>query len=130
MLRLLLVHVCLRVLRVRPLLGQAVRLAALATCGEHFAHRVATQKPQHHRLVTTGVYSVLRHPSYCGWFWWSVGTQLVLGTPLCVVAYAAASYRFFAARIPYEEAALCRLFGRAEYEAYRATTVVGIPLIG
>ena len=42
--------------------GQAVRLAALATCGEHFAHRVATQKPQHHRLVTTGVYSVLRHP--------------------------------------------------------------------
>ena len=29
MLRLLLVHVCLRVLRVRPLLGQAVRLARL-----------------------------------------------------------------------------------------------------
>ena len=108
--------------------GQAVRLAALATCGEHFAHRVATQKPQHHRLVTTGVYSVLRHPSYCGWFWWSLGTQVLLANPVCLFLYALLSWRFFRDRIPFEEATLGAFYPR-EYPSYRARTHVGIPFI-
>lgn len=108
--------------------GQAVRLAALATCGEHFAHLVATRKPAHHRLVTTGVYSVLRHPSYCGWFWWSLGTQVLLANPVCLVLYAVLSWRFFRDRIPFEESALIKFYPR-EYLAYYARTYVGIPFI-
>jgi len=26
--------------------------------------------PQEHVLVTSGIYSVLRHPAYFGFFWW------------------------------------------------------------
>ena len=31
-----------------------------------------------HQLVTSGVYGYCRHPSYAGWFLWSVGTQVGL----------------------------------------------------
>lgn len=43
--------------------------------------------------------SVCRHPSYAGWFWWSVGTQVLLGNPVCTIAYAAVSFLFFRNRI-------------------------------
>ena len=81
-----------------------------------------------HELVTTGIYRYLRHPSYTGWFWWSVGTQLVLGNPLCFVAYACASYSFFADRIPFEEETLRDFYPR-EYPAYAARTFVLIPFL-
>jgi protein-S-isoprenylcysteine O-methyltransferase Ste14 len=29
-----------------------------------------------HQLITSGVFSLMRHPSYVGWFYWSVGTQV------------------------------------------------------
>ena len=86
------------------------------------------EKPQHHRLVTTGVYSVLRHPSYCGWFWWSLGTQVLLANPVCFALYALLSWRFFRDRIPFEEATLGAFYPR-EYPSYRARTHVGIPFI-
>ena len=82
-----------------------------------------------HRLVTHGVYAWLRHPAYFGWFWWSVGTQLLLCNPVCVFAYAYASYRFFRNRIPYEEQHLLRMFPNDEYAAYRRRTVIGIPFL-
>src|SRR4051812_31669288 len=47
-----------------------------------------------------------RHPSYVGWFYWSVGTQLLLCNPLCTVLYGLAAWAFFKDRIPYEEALL------------------------
>lgn len=106
--------------------GQALRAAAMHTAGGSFTHLVATEKRAGHALVTRGVYAALRHPAYDGWFAWAVGTQLLLGNPLCAVAYAAASWAFFAARIPVEEAALLRFFG-AEYARYARRTRVLIP---
>lgn len=43
--------------------------------------------------------SYLRHPSYFGWFWWVVGTQVLLWNPLCLVGYAYVSWKFFDQRI-------------------------------
>lgn len=108
--------------------GHGARVAAMWTCGEHFAHRIMVSKDPRHRLVTFGIYRVLRHPSYTGWFWWSIGTQVVLGNPLCVVAYAYASWSFFADRIPFEEETL-RCFYPDEYPAYAKRTWVLIPFI-
>lgn len=108
------------------LAGQACRIVAMHTCKEHFSHIVQTQKPPGHRLVTHGVYAHLRHPSYCGWFWWAVATQVVLANPLCTVAYALASARFFAERIAHEEAALDRFYPE-QYPEYKRRTWVGIP---
>ena len=61
-----------------------------AQAGSNFDHIVQSNKDSGHQLVTTGVYTYLRHPSYCGWFWWSIGTQVLLCNPLCIVAYAVA----------------------------------------
>jgi protein-S-isoprenylcysteine O-methyltransferase len=108
--------------------GQALRTAAMWTAGGHFTHLVAESRREGHKLVTAGVYARLRHPAYTGWFWWSVGTQLLLCNPLCVAAYAAASWLFFAERIPREEAHLRGFFGQA-YDDYAARTYVLIPLL-
>jgi protein-S-isoprenylcysteine O-methyltransferase Ste14 len=54
--------------------------------------------------------SILRHPSYFGWFYWSIGTQIILCNPICVVFYSYATWKFFAGRIPYEESLLEKFY--------------------
>lgn len=39
---------------------------------------VAVDKLASHQLVKTGIYSWSRHPSYAGFTWWAVGTQVRL----------------------------------------------------
>ena len=97
---------------------QALRTAAMYTAASNFTHQIAEQKNESHVLVTHGVYAYLRHPSYCGWFWWAVGTQLLLANPLCTVGYALAAWRFFDDRIHYEEQTLVEYFG-SDYIQYR-----------
>jgi len=113
---------------VLSLLGWAMRTAALFTAQANFTHIVAWRKLPSHVLVTTGVYSICRHPGYLGWFIWSVSTQLVLGNPFCLVAYSFVSWRFFAGRIPSEEQSLLQFFGD-EYMAYARRVPCGIPCI-
>lgn len=108
--------------------GQAVRTLAMWTCGENFSHQIMERRKDGHRLVTTGIYSLLRHPSYFGWFYWSVGTQVLLCNPLCVVLYVVASWHFFNSRIPYEEASLIRFYGQS-YRDYARNSYVGIPFV-
>jgi protein-S-isoprenylcysteine O-methyltransferase len=68
----------------------------------------------------------LRHPSYFGWFYWSIGTQLILCNPICSVAYAAAAWTFFKDRIPHEEMLLVKFYGD-RYVKYAKATPIGIP---
>ena len=81
------------------ILGQLTRSCAMAQAGTNFNHTVQTRRSDSHRLVTTGIYTYLRHPSYFGFFWWSLGTQIVMGNPFCLVVYAVVLWRFFAIRI-------------------------------
>ena len=46
------------------------------TAGSNFNHVVQNEKSETHTLVTSGVYAWFRHPSYVGWFYWSIGTQV------------------------------------------------------
>jgi len=108
--------------------AQTIRSLAMATAGESFNHTIQNVKKENHTLVTTGIYSIFRHPSYVGFFYWSIGTQVLLGNPLHTVLYAAASWRFFHIRIPYEEETLEQFF-KATYPAYVARTYSGIPFI-
>merc|ERR1712200_267061 len=86
--------------------GEAVRKIAMLTAGSNFDHLIRTQREEKHQLVTSGIYSIFRHPSYVGWFYWSVGTQIILWNPFCIVAYAMASWRFFSERVYEEEITL------------------------
>lgn len=108
--------------------GQAVRSAAMVQAGASFNHVVQQRRARQHTLVTTGVYAHLRHPSYFGFFWWGLGTQLVMGNAVCFVAYAAVLWRFFSARIRREEELLVRFFGD-EYVDYRRRTGAKIPFV-
>eukprot|EP00754_Rhynchopus_humris_P050785 Rhum_TRINITY_DN9150_c0_g1::Rhum_TRINITY_DN9150_c0_g1_i1::g.31836::m.31836/K00587/ICMT, STE14; protein-S-isoprenylcysteine O-methyltransferase len=115
---------------VAMLLFALVRIWGMASCGQNFSHIIETEKRPAHKLVKTGIYSVVRHPSYCGWFFWSLSSQVALMNPVSLVLYAAASYMFFKSRIPYEEAILAssEYFGQ-EYIEYRKHTWCGVPFM-
>ncbi|GAM24912.1 hypothetical protein SAMD00019534_080870 [Acytostelium subglobosum LB1] len=108
--------------------GQAFRTKAMIKAGTNFSHIVQDTKRSDHKLVTDGIYQYMRHPSYFGWFVWSVSTQLVQFNPICIVGYAWASWRFFSERIEDEEDFLVGFFGN-DYKEYRKRVWSGIPLI-
>ena len=58
------------------LFGELLRKLAMYTAGTNFNHYVQYIREDGHILVTSGVYGLCRHPSYVGWFYWSVGTQV------------------------------------------------------
>nr|SVE82701.1 EOG090X0CFU [Daphnia magna] len=108
--------------------GEIVRKTAMLTAFHNFDHLIRTQREEHHQLVTGGIYSLCRHPSYVGWFYWSIGTQIMLCNPLCSVAYLIASWKFFNERVFEEEVTLLNFFGK-EYVAYQSKVPTGLPFI-
>ncbi|KAF2477521.1 prenyl cysteine carboxyl methyltransferas-like protein Ste14 [Lindgomyces ingoldianus] len=108
--------------------GQVVRSLAMAQAGTNFNHQVQSQKNEGHELVTSGLYSIFRHPSYFGFFWWGLGTQVALGNCVSFAGYAAVLWYFFNTRINHEEKHLVKFFGE-EYKAYKERTRVWIPFI-
>ena len=109
--------------------GELLRKLAMFTAGSNFTHIVQYRKRDGHKLVTQGVYSLFRHPSYVGWFYWSIGTQILLSNPVCLVGYAIATWRFFEDRINDEEVFLVSFFGE-DYVDYKKKVGSGIPFIG
>jgi protein-S-isoprenylcysteine O-methyltransferase len=108
--------------------GQIIRSMAMRAAGTNFNHVVQSTKRSSHKLVTTGIYRYLRHPSYFGFFWWALGTQLVLGNFLAFLLYWVVLYKFFSARIVGEEEYLVGFFGE-DYVRFRQRTHVWIPFI-
>ncbi|KAI5612300.1 protein-S-isoprenylcysteine O-methyltransferase [Silurus asotus] len=110
------------------LCGEGLRKSAMLTAGSNFNHIVQNEKARSHVLVTNGVYSFFRHPSYVGWFYWSIGTQIMLCNPLCLSAYTLASWRFFKERVEEEEISLIHFFGE-DYIEYKKKVPTGLPFI-
>jgi protein-S-isoprenylcysteine O-methyltransferase len=106
--------------------GLLIRFSAICKAKRGFTHLVATKKKSTHFLVTSGIYSVCRHPSYSGWFIWILGTQLILGNVLCPVLFTCISWTFFRGRITYEEFHLVSFF-RESYVLYKDCVWSGIP---
>jgi len=98
--------------------GGVLRLAPVFVLGRRFSGLVAIQ-PEH-RLVTTGLYRVIRHPSYLGLFVLTLGWGLAFRSGVGVII-AVLMLVVVLARIEAEERLLGETFG-AEYEAYRART--------
>ncbi|KAG0750433.1 hypothetical protein G6F62_001741 [Rhizopus arrhizus] len=85
-------------------------------------------KEKDHVLVTHGIYKIMRHPSYFGFFWWALGAQLLLLNPVCFVGFIFVLQKFFSDRITYEEHTLQRFFGQ-EWIEYKAKTPTWMPFI-
>ncbi|KAH3686584.1 hypothetical protein WICPIJ_002428 [Wickerhamomyces pijperi] len=109
-------------------IGQIVRTIAMRTAGQSFSHMIVTKREDFHELVTEGIYKNLRHPSYTGFFWWAIGTQMLLLNPISIVGFVFVLWNFFNDRIRYEEKLLIGFFGD-DYVNYRARTVTLIPFI-
>lgn len=110
------------------IVGECIRKASMFTAKKNFNHYVQYIKQRGHQLVTNGVYSVCRHPSYVGWFLWSIGTQIILCNPCCLVGYTIVSWRFFRDRIFDEEMYLLSFFGD-DYVQYQKRVGTGLPFI-
>ncbi|XP_066916071.1 protein-S-isoprenylcysteine O-methyltransferase-like [Clytia hemisphaerica] len=108
--------------------GEVFRKLAMITAKSNFSHIVQSHKNDGHLLVTNGIYAISRHPAYVGWFIWSVGTQILLFNPICLVGYTYASWTFFNERIFDEEAYLLDFFGE-DYAVYMKNVATGIPFI-
>ena len=86
--------------------------------GDRFSGLVAIQPG--HKLVTNGIYGVIRHPSYLGLFVNSLGWALAFRAGIGVLLTALMIPPMLA-RIRAEEALLRSQFG-SEYEAYSRRT--------
>lgn len=103
--------------------GGTLRLRAVFVLGDRFSGLVAIQPG--HRLVTTGIYGVVRHPSYLGLIVSTLGWVLAFRSLAGVLLVLALMVPLMA-RIRAEEALLKDEFGR-EYEAYCARTARLVP---
>ncbi|KLT41134.1 protein-S-isoprenylcysteine O-methyltransferase [Cutaneotrichosporon oleaginosum] len=108
------------------LLGQTFRALAMVQAGHSFSHVVKRVKLNDHVLITHGVYAYVRHPSYVGFFYWAVGTQLLLSNVFSTLAFVVVLGQFFGSRIKDEEVWLRNFFGEA-YTAYAKKVGSGLP---
>ncbi|KAI4339327.1 hypothetical protein MLD38_024283 [Melastoma candidum] len=109
-------------------IGEIIRKMAIVTAGRSFTHLIRIRHEDHHNLVTHGIYRYIRHPSYCGFFIWSVSTQIMLCNPLSTIGFAVVVWKFFHDRIPYEEYFLRQFFGPS-YLEYARTVPSGVPFV-
>ena len=113
---------------IMTIIGQYFRIAALFTGKTNFTHRIRYNKNDEHELITYGVYSLSRHPSYFGFYIWSVGIEIMCCNPICTIAFIIVLFRFFKHRILIEEELLIQFFGE-KYLEYKKNVGILIPFI-
>lgn len=122
--------------------GHFFRLGAFYSAQSSFHHLVQTRRAPEHKLITTGIYKYSslfplitissgrysRHPSYLGFYLFSLGNQLLLSNFFCFISYAVVLWKFFYDRIMYEEYYLAKFF-KQEYITYLKRTPTLIPFL-
>ena len=104
--------------------GIAVRIVARLTLGKQFSGHVQTTES--HRLVTSGIYSLVQHPAYLSFLCLLVGLPVCFGSIGglgCAVVLAIPALIY---RIRVEERALQQWFGE-EYRQYQERTSRLVP---
>lgn len=71
------------------------------------SNSLAYSKRPGHELVTSGIYSWSRHPSYAGFFWWAVGTQVSRKRNFLYFTLWRAELSFFLSADPARQPNLC-----------------------
>jgi len=108
------------------ILGSSIRIWAILHLGKYFSNSV--EFGSEHKLIKTGPYKLIRHPSYLGAYLAIIGsafflTSIVFSLIGIVVMFFAYQYR-----IKVEEIALIQVFPN-DYEEYKKGTKKMIPLI-
>jgi protein-S-isoprenylcysteine O-methyltransferase len=106
--------------------GIMIRWSAILTLRRFFTVNVAIQ--DHHRLVKTGLYRIVRHPAYSGALLSFLGIAISLSNWIVLAFVAIPIVGAFAYRIRIEERALTEAFGE-EYLEYVHITKRLIPWV-
>lgn len=106
--------------------GAGLRWQAIRTLGASFTGYVVTEESQ--KLVCTGPYRYLRHPSYTGILLVTLGFGLMIGNLLSMLSITLGMLIGLLYRIWIEETALCQHFGQP-YKDYMRRTKRLIPLL-
>lgn len=107
-------------------IGAALRLWAIASLGELFDTRITLHRQ--HRLIRTGPYRWVRHPSYGGLLLALFGAGIAMGDWLALAAMTLPVAAALGLRIRLEEQALAAHFP-FEYADYRRRTWMLVPWI-
>lgn len=106
--------------------GAALRWYAIFYLGRFFT--VDVRVAEDHRLVDTGPYRWIRHPSYTGAFMQFLGFSLCIGNAWSVLVLMVPTLVVFSYRMRVEERALEQGLGEA-YSSYRRRTKRLIPFV-
>ena len=106
--------------------GIAVRSTAIAQLGRFHTPNVAIRED--HQLKVTGLYRLVRHPSYLGALIAYLGFSLALGNWLSVAVIMGIMPCLYGYRIHEEDAAMLAAFGDP-YRAYCARTKRLVPWV-
>src|SRR5450432_3008487 len=87
---------------------------------------VTLELRESHRLVTAGVYRLIRHPMYASFFLLAIAQALLLANWLAGWSALAAVLLLYVVRVPTEEAMMLSAFG-VEYQTYIERTGGIIP---
>ena len=106
--------------------GIALRVWSIATLGRYFTYVVKMTPDQ--KVVETGPYRLLRHPSYAGAWLTGIGIGFSLGYALAPLIIGATQLAGYSIRMAVEEKALADGIGEP-YRAYMTRTKRLIPFI-
>lgn len=108
------------------LLGMVLRYWAVATLGAFFRTTIETDQDQ--KVVSSGPYRLIRHPSYCGWLLVCLGYGIAVQNWLSVLVAVMLPLGALLFRIQVEESVLASSLGNA-YLEYQKKTKKLIPWI-
>ena len=106
--------------------GTIFRVWCIRTLGKFFTATVKTQEEQ--RVITSGAYRVVRHPSYSGAFIAAVGSSIFMHAVFAAIFTFVVLFIAYYIRIKAEEETLVKEFGE-EYESYRKRTKKLVPWV-
>lgn len=102
-----------------------INQSAILTLGKFFDRLTIKSE---HQLVTTGIYSFVRHPIYLSYILLFAGFCLILQSKLAILMLIFVCLVWFGQRISIEEEMLQKEFGE-KYQTYRQQTKKLVPFI-
>ena len=108
------------------MIGIYIRHISIKQLGKFFVTKVQTL--DNHELVTEGIYSILRHPSYTGLILVFIGSSIMLQSGVALVVFLLIGIPSYVYRIKVEESALVGFFGN-QYHEYKKSTNAVLPFI-
>lgn len=107
------------------IIASAIRIVSKIYLKESFSYNIITTQNQ--KLITTGPYSIIRHPGYFGTILAILGATFMYANPFTLL-YIILSLPVTVKKIRKEERLLVKLFDN-EYINYQAKTKMIIPFI-